>query len=175
MNENDLNKLENHIDEPIKKCVAGMALLGFMPIFSCCGFRYNGEKIRKDHLLGKPYIYLDAKKLIASGNLKATLLDICHESRWNISIPNESFIDFHGHKWTDDHPWNAEGCLHKPEQNVLSLNWLEQVLERYKKLFSPSVEIRDGNDIYKNDLKLKHWQYEPSEAWHVTIETFDNL
>lgn len=165
-------KLEDHIDEPIKKCVVGMALLGFTPVFSCCGFHYNGEKIRKDHFLHKPYIYLDYPKM--GDSLKSILIDICFKTHWKINI-SSNCIDFHGWQWDKEHPWSAEGCLHKPEMNVISLNNLEKVLEDYKKNFMENAVIRDGNDVWKKDLKLKWWQYEPSEPWEVTPATFDSL
>lgn len=173
MNENELNKLENHIDDPIKKCVAGMALLGFVPIFSCCGFRYKGERIRKDHFLNKPYIYIDHTKL--NEKLKSLLLDICIKSKWKIDLAGGNCIDFHGHNWNKEHPWSAEGCLHKPELNVISLRELERVLEGYKEKFQEKISIRDGNDIWKKDFDLKYWQYEPAENWEVTPEIFSKL
>jgi hypothetical protein len=163
--------LEEHIDDPIKKSVVGMALLGFVPIFSCCGFNYDGEKVKKTHL-EKPYIYLD--KDMMNSESKAMLLDIAHESNWTIA-PAGQYIDFHGWKWNGDHPWKAEGCPHKPEIAVLALNYLERILETRKTLFKKSVKIVDGNFIYKNIKKIKHWQYKPSEAWEVTPEIFDKL
>jgi hypothetical protein len=173
MNETILNNLEDHIDEPIKKCVVGLALLGFTPIFSCCGFNYHGEKIRKDHFLNKPYIYIDYSKM--TSELKEVLLDICFKSRWSIGISGANCVDFHGWKWEKEHPWSADGCLHKPEMNVISLRELEKVLETYRPKFQEQALIRDGNDVWKKDLGLKHWQYAPSESWWVTPDTFDKL
>ncbi len=169
-----MDKLENHIDEPIKKSVVGMALLGFVPVFSCCGFNYHGEKVKKTHMLEKPYIYLSIPDL--DDKLKALLLSISIKCQWKINIINSSFIDFHGHKWDSDHPWSAEGCPHKPEMPVLAIHSLEKALEEYKNNnFRVKAIIQDGNDLYKNKWGIKHWQYEPCEDWEVTPQTFDSL
>lgn len=173
MNENQLNKLEYHIDDPIKKCVVGMALLGFTPIFSCCGFNYIGERIAKSHILEKPYIYIHKTKM--DDKLKSLLIDICCDSSWNISMAGNEYIDFHGWKWNNNHPWSVKGCLHKPEMPVLALSSLEKVLEKLKDKFHTITEIKDGNEFYKIDLKLKHWQYPACQPWEVTPEIFDKL
>ena|GEM_PF-6040211 len=108
------------------------------------------------------------------GHLKARLFDIAFNSGWMLARAG-NFIDFHGQKWDKDHPWNADGCLHKPEAAVLTLHALEQEIEKYKEKFLGLAEIVDGNWLYKVKFKIKHWQYEPSSPWIVTPETFNSL
>ena len=175
MNETiDQNKLENHVDEPIKKCVVGMALLGFTPIMSCCGFNYEGEKVPKKHLK-KAYIYLSYPDLVKN-NLGTNLLQISQSSRWKINVlPGDCFVDFYAQTWDGGHPWDDEKCPHFYETFVLGINALEKTLTSLKQYFKPTVEIKDGNHFYTDPLVIKHWQYKPTESWMVTPATFDSL
>lgn len=169
--------LEYHIDDPIKKCVVGMALLGFTPLMSCCGFEYKGEKVKKTHLLDKPYIYLDVDKVFESSGMCRNLLNLAKSANWklNFSSPSAYFIDFHGLGWENNHPWKTEGCPHRHEMPNISISQLEKAIEVWKDHFLPKVEIIDGNKKYTELFKLKYWQYEPTESWIVTPETFFNL
>src|SRR3990167_10289827 len=44
--------LRDDIDQPIRNCVAYLALLGCNPVWSCCGFDYIGQPIHKSHEYG---------------------------------------------------------------------------------------------------------------------------
>jgi len=180
MSENivDLNLLENHIDAPIKKAVVGLSLLGFKTAMSCCGFDYKGEHVKKTHLQNKPYIYIysplpDAEDRMSEWQ-KHLLFNIAVDSGWSIApLYNSVFIDFHCHAWSKDHPWAAEGCLHRHEDNNIKISLLERSLEKREYLFKPSVTIKDGNSLYKT--WFKHWQYEPVKDWTVTPDVFFSL
>ncbi len=175
MENTDFTLLKNHIDEPIKKSVVGLALLGFTPIFSCCGFTYKGEVIRKDHFQNKSYIYLSYAAIQHDNDLKALLIDIAYYASWNINHVGGGIIDFHCCGWKGDHPWNVDGCLHKPEVNVIACNYLEKAISKYTHKFKESAEIRDGNDVWKKDMGLKYWQYDTSKSWVVNTDTFNSL
>lgn len=170
---NELNNLEDHIDEPIKKCVVGMALLGFKPVMSCCGFNYKGEKVPKKHL-EKAYMYLDYPSLIER-KLGSDLLTIGTESGWNIgTFRGKTFIDFYAPTWENKHPWNDFNCPHFHEKFVIAIASLEESIINLKKHFKEKVVIEDGNTFYKEKVS-KYWQYEPTQDWEVTPETFDKL
>lgn len=165
--------LENHIDEPIKKCVAGMALLGFKPMMSCCGFSYKDEKVQKKHLQ-KAYIYLDYKHLME--NMKAGhLFHLANISRWKMDILNGGqFLDFYCDTWSAKHPWADVNCPHFYEPFILGISALEKSIISLKQYFIPTATVEDGNKFYKENVS-KYWQYEPTESWIVTPEIFEKL
>jgi len=171
-----MDNLELHIDDPIKKSVVGLALLGFKPVFSCCGFSYKGESVKKSHMTGKPYIYLDANLDIEH---KELLFDIARQSFWTIGFPGSgTYIDFYsplGKFERQDHPWSSENSPHNCEPAVLTIAALERVLATKSSQFTNSVEIIDGNYIYKEIYKIKNWQYPVSLPWIVTPDTFNSL
>lgn len=162
--------IQDHIDLPIQKAVVGMALLGFCPSMSCCGFNYKGEKVPKTHLINKPYIYID-KPL--SDRLCYKLIGISLAAGWIISPASKGVIDFHCDCWSKTHPWRDEKCPHQPEANLFAIDSLEQAITNFSTDFLDVAIIVDGNHNYKN--RFKYWQYEPVENWTVTKETFFNL
>lgn len=165
--------LENHIDEPIKKCVVGMSLLGFKPLMSCCGFNYPGEKVPKKHL-NKAYLYLSYDDIIKN-NRGTHLLQLSSMSGWKISVlPGNHFIDFYAQTWEEKHPWNDIKCPHFYETFVLGISALEKTLNILKNNFLKEAVIEDGNKFYINNVS-KFWQYKPAQDWIVTPETFDKL
>ncbi len=178
-------KLEDHIDTPIKKCVVGLALIGFKPVFSCCGFTYSNEEVPKSHLPLKSYIFIDAA---LNYNQRAMLLHLAMESRWIIGQTagfNEksNFLDFYYTGWETGHPWAAADSPHRPEKNVIAIHFLEQVLGYFiqeisktnPKAFESPIILTDGNKIYKEVIGLKHWQYQPCDDWEISLDTFNNL
>jgi len=170
---NESNKLEDHIDEPIKKCVVGMTLLGFKPLMGCCGFNYKGEKVPKKHL-EKAYLYLDYKNIQDNG-LGGKLLQIAAISRWTINpLQGLKFVDFYGDTWSKNHPWSDVNCPHFHETFVLAINSLEKTLVSLKEYFLQKALIEDGNKYYKEEVS-KYWQYDPTESWEVTPEIFEKL
>lgn len=170
-----MNNLSDHIDEPIKKCVMGMKLLGIEPWMSCCGFSYEGEKVKKKHL-GKAYMYI---KVPEATEKAALLLELSYKSRWILSPEPDaeiSFFDFYWDTWSKKHPWADKDCPHHHENFVIGIHMLEKTLEN--KLGSLDmdkgyvVELRDGNEWY--DKNLKHWQYKPANPWVFTYGDFLN-
>ncbi len=166
------NQLEDHIDAPIKKCVAGLNLLGIRTLMSCCGFTYEGEKVPKKHL-GKSYIYIDLSK--TPPDKAETILNLSRFSSWTIKPINESQLDFYGDYWEKDHPWNDIDCPHYYEKFVLNINRLEKAIDRLSSLFLEEATIQDGNNDYANEYKIKYWQYKPTYPWIVTPEIYRNL
>jgi hypothetical protein len=169
----EIDLLENHIDEPIKKCVVGMALLGFKPLMSCCGFNYPQEKVPKKHL-NKVYMYLSLDD-IQKNSRGTNLLQIMQLSNWKIDILSGAhFIDFYANTWDKNHPWNDEKCPHFCEVFVLAINALERTLANLKPYFQKEAKIEDGNKFYIENVS-KFWQYKPCKEWVVTPEIFDKL
>lgn len=176
------NQLKDHIDEPIKKCVVGLNLLGFKTLFSCCGFSYKNEAVPKSHL-GKAYIYLDRSSFPTFYGFspfkgeevkkKAIFFDIALKSGWNFKKVNDTTIDFYGESWPANHPWGHEGSVHFYEQMVLSIRSLESALDLWQDSFADQVTIECA---YKEWNKLmKYFNYEACESWTVTKEDYLKL
>lgn len=164
------NKLEDHIDEPIKKAVAGLNLLGFKTYMSCCGFTYDGEKVEKSHL-GKAYVYLDSDQVLNSDKLSILLTRIALKSKWRFQICDK-FIDFYGDTWSPDHPWSNHKSIHNYEVYLLSINSLIREIRENRHFFQ-DCEIKDGNHSY---LEVsKYWKYKPCESWFVKASDWENI
>jgi hypothetical protein len=175
-------KLEDHIDTPIKKCVAGFALLKFQTIFSCCGFTYRDESVPKTHLPLKSYLYISTRDL--HREQRSMLFDIAMGSGWVISpIAGGEMVDFHFRGWEQNHPWAAANSPHKAELNVMGLKQLEDVLDSFifgfekthPTIFINPITIIDGNKLYKDGKGLKHWQYPVCDDWEITLDIYKQL
>ena len=53
-----MKNLRDDIDVPIRKLVAMFALLGCTPLWSCCGFDYDGQPMHKTHEYGNIYSFI---------------------------------------------------------------------------------------------------------------------
>ena len=175
--------LENHIDAPIKKAVAGLALLGLTPVMSCCGFSYDGEVVPKTHL-GKAYIYLTnnnelvAKQLRPSWYFPDRLLSIASMSGWSITaltewIDGKRTFDFYADTWSKPHPWGEESAVHFYEKPLLAIVALNKSINSLKHEFLSEVLLEDGNSLYKKESS--YWQYKPTKSWLITPEIWENL
>jgi hypothetical protein len=84
--------VEKHIDEPIKKCVVGLNLLGITTTMSCCGYTYENEAVPKKHL-NKAYVYIDMTRTLMNQSINLIALSL--KSQWNISPLSYGVIDFY--------------------------------------------------------------------------------
>lgn len=159
--------LQVHIDDPIKKTVVGLSLLGFTTYMSCCGFNYEGSQVKKTHLTGKTYVYLDAEEIFASSDLKEKLCDLSLRSGWRFDLlAGQKYIDFYGEKWPENHAWANKDAVHFYEKAVLNIYALNKAIEIWQPKFKEYAYVRDGNHEYK--ALSTYWQYKPAESWHVT-------
>ena len=163
--------LKFNIDAPIRKAVAGMALLGFKPFFSCCGFDYEEQDkvMKKDHLIGKPYMFLEYNDSFNPG----IFLQIQTRCGWKTGVTpgfnGGVTIDFHGHGWGDSQPgtpWSKRTSPHNYEIALLSILTLNGVLKDHKNYMLDKVTIIDGNSKYKS----VYWQQKPKISWEITKE-----
>jgi len=156
-----VTRLEDDIDAPIKKCVAMLALLGCAPIYSCCGFDYNGQPFHKSHQYGRPYFILTANQ-----NTFA-LLETLSRSRtgWQGGRGNhptwtnlELMVGMNPH-------WRREECIHFSEECVGAIALLENVLVQFFPKMVETITLIDSNSLAKK--VTKHWQYPPKEPWTI--------
>jgi hypothetical protein len=140
---------------------------------SCCGFDYKGSQVKKSHLTGKPYLYLEAESLFASPKLKEILCDICLRSDWKFDNLRGGYVDFYSQEWPKGHPWSSKDEVHFYERAVLNIYNLNEALKVWKDSFREYAYIRDGNHKYKS--LSTYWQYEPAETWFVNPKTWEEL
>lgn len=159
-----ITKLEDDIDAPIKKCVAMFALLECVPIYSCCGFDYDGQPIHKSHQYGRPYLILTVNPATTA------FLDFLYKQKtlWFASRGNHP-------KWVnlelvcDMNPhWRKEECIHFYEECLVGISRLESVLLKLQSYMIDQIEIVDTNYLAKK--QVKYWQYPPKEPWTVKKE-----
>lgn len=178
MNEISEN-LEDHIDAPIKKAVAGLALLGLNPVMSCCGFSYENESVPKTHLK-KAYVYLSWSNdsIVPYEYFCALLMNLSRVSDWTIS-PMRGYkeglmvFDFYGNTWTAGHPWEKKDAVHNYEVFVLAITALNGAIESFENKMVDSCLLEDGNKLYSEFSSF--WKYKPTKPWRITKEIWKNL
>lgn len=168
------NKLEDHIDEPIKKAVAGMSLLGFKTYMSCCGFDYENPKVPKTHLK-KAYIFLDTAQIYNNDKLCSLFTRICVRSGWKFNAATDPFLDFYAETWHNDHPWKSPFAVHHYEIFLLAISALNKSIEAQSEHFIKGpVAITDGNKYYVDNVS-KFWAYKPTEDWIVSADQWEKM
>lgn len=155
-------KLEDDIDLPVKKCVAMFALLGFQPIFSCCGFDYHGQLYHKSHQYGEPYFMF-------SENEKSKSLIGVKYGAW---IGEKRHAILLIAKVKGNPHWRKKDCIHFSEECVISIGALERWLLSNTSIMVDTITLQDTNQNYKKS-GIRHWQYEPKEPWIIRKDLLD--
>lgn len=152
-----VKRLEDDIDEPIKKCVAMLALLRCEPTFSCCGFDYDGQPFHKSHQYGEPYI-----------RMKSNLFSISITTQplkygwYVVNVVGEVSLCWRA---SANPHWRNNNCIHFSEEIVGAIAWLEDGLLRNKDNMLDEVILTDTNR--KNKTLNRFWQYPPKEDWVI--------
>lgn len=154
----DVKNLEDDIDTPIKNCVAMMALLGCKPMYSCCGFDYNGQLFHKSHQYGQPYIKMEACPRAIR------FLEEFPRNRYWFADGGKYHIDLKVHANMSPY-WRKEECIHFAEECVIAIGWLEQVLLSVNGVMADTISLEDSNQ--KALKENKYWQYPPKEPWVI--------
>lgn len=156
-----ITNLEDDIDAPIKKSVAMFALLGCEPIYSCCGFDYEGQPIHKSHQYGRPYCILTTNEK----TLGFIELLLKKRTFWQAGRGNNP-------KWTNielmvgmNPHWRREECIHFYEESLSGILQMESILKGLHPYMAEEVVLVDTNHLAKK--QAKHWQYPPKEPWHI--------
>jgi hypothetical protein len=171
------NKLEDHIDEPIKRAVALMNLYGVSTIFSCCGFAYKGEKVQKSHVFSCPQILF--KCTTRSLNKISKLIHtnkFAMNNGWNASLiptrDREPFTKgYIGCRLRSEiKSWEEKDSPHFHEACNSAITILEERLLEFVDSMPESVLVRDYNEIMKK--AYPYWQYDPCTPWLVKKSDF---
>jgi len=170
--------LERDIDAPIKNIVAMLALAGFEPIFSCCGFNYAGQPMHKTHNYGMVYVQMKAngrnlrfiekaqpffrQKIWRGFHLKE---DGVFGGKIYLWAPFEQqWANEHGSR-CGEHPWKDKDCIHYPEYALFAIGALEKLLVDNDYLLIDKIVLHDANRNMKD--KFRNWQYPVLEPWII--------
>ena len=173
--ETKYTKLEDHIDEPIKRSVALMNLYGVETLFSCCGYDYKNPKVPKSHIAGRPQILFKAntQNLKKITNLIHYDVFLNNNSWWVLVMPTSTRepivkammgckIDSHS---SNIDSWNDSNSPHFHEGFNSIFYQLEDRLLQFKNEMKDEVIVKDYNTIMKE--VYPSWEYEPCEDWIV--------
>jgi len=174
-----MKNLRDDIDVPIRKLVAMFALLGCTPLWSCCGFDYDGQPMHKTHEYGNMYIRLlyneqyrkIAQKLFDEKIIEKkidSVLDISSD-KWIILRENQLYCDFDYVITKTSYPWSMKSCIHYYEYAAIRICELEQaILKLFSNDFADSAILHDTNNMMKQSMN--NWQYPILEDWIITKE-----
>jgi len=158
--------LEQDIDEPIKRCVAALALLRCKPLWSCCGFDYESQPFHKTNMYGLAYVMLrDNRHTRHIANLlrKSTTL---FKEQWqfrNHINDGEKVITIYARIKRDG--WDDKDSIHFSELGATYIQYLEEFLMSLSGEFADEVVLTDTNGLYKK--RFKSWQYPPKREWVI--------
>ena len=166
--------LEEDVDEPLRLCVAMLALLGCEPMWSCCGFDYFGQPLHKSHQYGLCGIVMRDNE-----NSRCAAEEIPN-------IPYREY--FRGHLWQMKfsthygnslfhlttrldgevgNVWPNRNCIHFSEPAVIAIGLLEEhLMSRVLSEGSERITLRDSNGAWRD--RFPAWQYPERAAWHIT-------
>jgi len=155
------------------------ALLGCTPLWSCCGFDYDGQPMHKTHEYGNMYIRLlyneqyrkIAQKLFDEKIIEKkidSVLDISSD-KWIILRENQLYCDFDYVITKTSYPWSMKSCIHYYEYAAIRICELEQaILKLFSNDFADSAILHDTNNMMKQSMN--NWQYPILEDWIITKE-----
>ncbi len=151
-----LVSLEDDIDLPIKKCVMAFALLGCEPVWSCCGFDYQGQPFHKSHQYGRTYFILENERA----------LPICRQFNlgWRLYLEGKH-LDFHVDFQNVIPQWHRPDSPHFHEPAVVHIQALENYLLSKASEFSDEITLADTNGEYK--YRYVYWQYPVLQPWTI--------
>lgn len=168
--------LKNDIDLPVRRLVAMLALLECSPMWSCCGFDYDGQPMHKTHEYGNTYLAMQYTmrsrsilKILVAGKWIRPRSD--DTNQWEYWINNHTLYlrsDFDFFHRRDKYPWSLQNCIHFPELAVAKIKELELLIMAYfEDEFRESVVVKDTNLNQKRFAS--NWQYPTLEDWIVTL------
>lgn len=161
--------LEDDVDTPIKKCVAMLALLGLEPLFSCCGFDYQGQPYHKAHQYGHPYIMVSKNAVSSKWLLSGGNGNLGWGWRIRKHLPNALILEL---PIKGNPHWRKRDCIHFSEEVVLGISYLERGLLGLSDSFQSTVILLDTNQNYKKN-GIRYWQYPPKKPWVIQKELID--
>lgn len=171
-----LKYLKEDIDIPMRRLVAMFALLDCEPLWSCCGFDYDGQPIHKTHEYGNTYIALKDTQRTRS------VMKILYAGKWIQKLNNDTDkwevwmnrgilylrSDFDYFHRRDKYPWSMNNCIHFPELAVIKIQEIEKlILSYFEDEFKEMAIVSDTNRNHK--IRVRNWQYPALEDWTVTL------
>ena len=158
-----VTKLEDDIDLPIRNVVALIALTGCTPLFSCCGFDYEGQHLHKCHQYGEPYVMIRADQ-----RCNDVLGAVWTRLSGGFILNYRSNLVYLEQKLPYRNPhWDSPSCIHYSEESVIGLSRLEKsIITQLKDYMLDEVILTDTNS--QNKKNNPHWQYPPKSDWVIS-------
>jgi len=169
-----MNNLKHDVDAPIRRLVAMFALLGCEPLWSCCGFDYEGQPIHKTHEYGNSFVVLRdterSQALVEALKSTGRVVDRTDETdkweTWQVQHQNLYLrTDFDYFHEKSGYPWTMKSCIHFPELAIIRIDEMERLLMCFRDQFADEVTLQDTNGKYKR--RLYNWQYPALEDWVI--------
>lgn len=175
--------LKNDIDKPIRNLVAMFALLGCKPLYSCCGFDYDGQPMHKTHEYGDTYIRLSPTKQTSKTLQKLADNEVIERAvvcsvedissdKWCVWVtPHfaQLISDFDYQISKEGYPWASSSCIHFYEHAVINIFYLEKAMKRlFVDEFANEAVLADTNKT--QNLCVDNWQYPILEDWVIKKE-----
>lgn len=178
--QNSVLNLIDDIDEPIRKTVAMLNLLGISTKWACCGFDYPNQPKHKTHEYGNVYFRciasLDSFKVILAilQYNNPIHIGVFGRNPWRVELYNiggvvEFQIKYYGNvEWKNNQSWYHPSSVHFHEMPNCAITILNHALLSLKNLFMDSVTICDQNSLYQQ--RQENWSYPAKQPWIVTKE-----
>lgn len=163
--------LEQDIDEPVKSCVMAFGLLGCNPMWSCCGFDYEGQPIHKAHHYGWVYFALTLNPVTKTFiNIFLKTPNWFFADTWKVNL---TFNDGVKTVWFQNpfiqiKDWDDEECINYSEIAATRIRYLEYFFATLKDNMADSFTLIDQNAKYKR--RFPFWQYPTKEPWTFAKE-----
>lgn len=162
--------LEQDIDTPIKKCVMALALLGCEPMWSCCGFDYEGQPIHKSHQGESAWVVLrdNARSRCLAERLETEALPFReYANAWKTNFALHYgdarctlYSQLRAHN-----TWPNPECIHFSEPAAIAIQVLETYLLSLADEFQETVILTDTNVEFQK--RFNWWQYPTKAPWVV--------
>jgi len=161
------DRLQDDIDEPIKRCVMALALLGCEPQWSCCGFDYHGQPLHKSHQYGRCYFILGNRPNAVALFNALLASDMPFKSRWCLqsSVNGNYGVDLHADGQNIIEQWDTKDSIHDYETLAFCIQHLDMFLMELHESFLDEVTLIDTNVHYGN--RVQSWQYPPKREWVI--------
>ena len=162
-----IGSLRDDIDEPIRECVMALALLGCEPMWSCCGFDYEGQPMHKQHEYGRVGFLLTDSEATWGMVERFKASGVPFKEKWRFEgRVNDGVLS--AAMWAEferEGSWQDKDCIHYSELGITYTRYLLEFLLSLRSEFQSRVVLRDTNVVYKE--RFPHWQYPPKADWVI--------
>jgi len=171
--EQSVTDLEDDIDEPIRSCVAKLALLGLEPRWSCCGFDYIGQPPHKSHQYGAAWVVLNYNQRctwLFEHAIDIRFNDYINGWRTNLYRHyDRNYVSLRS-ELTNGNAWPDPDSTHYYESGSIAIAYLDEFLSSHQDEFFEIATVTDTNAEFMNLYPT--WQYSPKLPWVIQASDY---